>query len=287
MAQGVPRRDYLRGHRRMAARHGRMRRMNDFGSLLRDWRARRRRSQLDLALDAEVSQRHLSFVESGRARPSREMVLRLAERLEVPLRARNALLVAAGYAPEYAERGIDDPALRPAMEAVRLILDGHEPYPALAVDRHWHLVAANRVALRLMEGIAAALTAPPVNVVRLSLHPDGLAPRIVNLRAWRTHIVDRLRRDAAASGDAALAALAEEAARYPAGQDPPPGTAERERALIATPLRLRIPGGELSLIGTTTVFGTATDVMLSELTLETFFPADGESAAVLRAMAAA
>ncbi|CAH0296800.1 helix-turn-helix transcriptional regulator [Roseomonas sp. CECT 9278] len=260
--------------------------MNGFGPLLREWRARRRRSQLDLALEAEVSQRHLSYVESGRARPSREMVLRLAEHLAVPLRARNALLVAAGHAPEYAERAIDDPALRPAMEAVRLILDGHDPYPALAVDRHWTLVAANRVALRLMDGVAPALAAPPVNVLRLSLHPDGLAPRIVNLRAWKTHILDRLRRDADASGDPALLALIEELARYPAGPDPPPGVAERERALIATPLRLRVPGGELALIGTMTVFGTATDVLLSELSLETFFPADGETAAALRAMAA-
>jgi transcriptional regulator with XRE-family HTH domain len=264
-----------------------MRRMNEFGPLLREWRTRRRRSQLDLALEAEVSQRHLSFVESGRARPSREMVLRLAERLAVPLRARNALLVAAGHAPEYGERAIDDPALRPAMEAVRLILDGHEPCPALAVDRHWHLVAANRMALRLMGGVAPALASPPVNVLRLSLHPDGLAPRIANLRAWKTHLLDRLKRDAEASGDGALDALIEELARYPAGRDPPPGVADRERALIATPLRLRVPGGELALIGTTTVFGTATDVMLSEITLETFFPADGESAAALRAMAAA
>lgn len=261
--------------------------MNDFGPQLRAWRARRRLSQLDLALAAEISQRHLSFVESGRARPSREVVLRLAERLDLPLRARNALLVAAGHAPEYGERPIDHPALRPAMEAVRLILDGHEPYPALAVGRHWTLVAANRIAARLMDGVAPALATPPVNLLRLSLHPDGLAPRIANLRAWKTHILDRLRREAEATGDPVLGALLEEMGRYPAGEDPPPGRLERERALIATPLRLRVPGGELSLIGTMTVFGTATEVMLSELSLETFFPADGESAAALRAMAAA
>jgi transcriptional regulator with XRE-family HTH domain len=261
--------------------------MSEFGPMLREWRGRRRRSQLDLALAAEVSQRHLSFVESGRARPSREMVLRLAEHLAVPLRARNALLVAAGHAPEYGERPIDDPALRPAMEAMRLILDGHEPYPALAVDRHWTLVAANRVAMRLIDGVAPALVAPPVNMLRLSLHPDGLAPRIANLRAWKTHILDRLRREAAATGDAALGVLMEELARYPAGPDPAPGMAARESALIATPLRLRVPGGELALIGTMTVFGTATEVMLSELVLETFFPADAQTAAALRAMAAA
>lgn len=268
-------------------RPGRIGAMTDFGPLLKEWRQRRRISQLDLALEAEVSQRHLSFVESGRSRPSREMVLRLAERLAVPLRARNALLVAAGHAPEFGERGLEDPALAPAMEAVRLILDGHAPWPALAVDRHWNLVAANATAGRLMAGVAPALVAPPVNVLRLSLHPEGLAPRIANLRAWKTHVLDRLRRDAEASGDAGLEALMAEIARYPAGTDAPPGREDRARALIATPLRLRVPGGELSLIGTTTVFGTATEVMLAELTLETFFPADGESAAMLRAMAAA
>ncbi len=261
--------------------------MSDFGPLLRAWRQRRRLSQLDLALEAEVSQRHLSFVESGRARPSREMVLRLSERLAVPLRARNALLVAAGHAPEFGERALEDPALHPAMEAVRLILDGHAPWPALAVDRHWNLVAANGTAQRLMDGVDPSLLAPPVNVLRLSLHPQGLAPRIANLRAWKTHVLDRLRRDADVSGDADLPALMAEIARYPAGMDAPPGPADRARALIATPLRLRVPGGELSLVSATTVFGTATEVMLAELTLETFFPADGESAAMLRAMAAA
>jgi transcriptional regulator with XRE-family HTH domain len=258
-----------------------------FGTLLRQWRQRRRLSQLDLAMEAEVSQRHLSFVESGRSRPSREMVLRLAERLEVPLRERNLLLLAAGHAPEYGERGLEDVALGPAMEAVRQILSAHEPWPALAVDRHWRLVAANRIAGRLMEGVAPALVTPPVNVLRLSLHPEGLAPRIANLRAWKTHILDRLRRDAEASADPALLDLARELAGYPAGLDPPPGRAERERGMIATPLRLRLPAGELSLISATTVFGTATEVALAELTLETFFPADGETAAALRAMAAA
>jgi hypothetical protein len=215
------------------------------------------------------------------------MVLRLAERLSVPLRARNALLVAAGHAPEYAERRVDDPALTPAMEAVGMILSGHEPWPALAVDRHWTLLAANRMAMRLMEGIDAELVAPPVNVLRASLHPRGLAPRIVNLRAWKTHVMDRLKRDADASADPGLEALLAEVARYPGGPGAAPGAAERERGLIATPLRLRVPGGALALISTTTVFGTATDVTLAEITLETFFPADGETAAALRAMAAA
>jgi transcriptional regulator with XRE-family HTH domain len=257
-----------------------------FGPMLREWRLRRRLSQLGLATEAEVSQRHLSFVESGRARPSREMVMRLAEHLAVPLRARNALLVAAGHAPEFGERPLGDPALAPAMEAVGTILSAHEPWPALAVDRRWNLVAANRIAARLMEGVAPGLLAPPVNVLRLSLHPEGLAPRIANLRAWKTHVCDRLRREAEASADAGLLALLGEIARYPAGADAPPGRAERERAMVATPLRLRLPAGELALISTTTVFGTATEVTLAELTLETFFPADPASAAMLRAMAA-
>lgn len=261
--------------------------MTTIGPLLKEWRQRRHLSQLDLALDAGVSQRHLSFVESGRARPSREMVLRLAERLGVPLRARNALLVAAGHAPEYAERGIDDPALAPAMEAVRMILSGHDPWPALAVDRHWNLLAGNRMAMRLMDGVDPSLLGPPVNVLRASLHPGGLAPRIANLRAWKTHVMDRLKRDADASADPGLGALLAEIARYPGGSDAPPDAAERERGLIATPLRLRVPGGEFAFISTTTVFGTATDVTLAEITLETFFPADGETAAALRAMAAA
>ena len=260
--------------------------MTSIGPLLKEWRQRRRLSQLDLALDAEVSQRHLSFVESGRARPRRAMVLRLAERLTVPLRARNALLVAAGHAPEYAERGIGDPAFAPAMEAVRMILSAHEPWPALAIDRHWNLLAANTMAMRLMEGVDAVLLAPPANVLRASLHPRGLAPRIANLRAWKTHVMDRLKRDADASADPALEVLLAEIARYPGGSDPVPSPADREGGLIATPLRLRVPAGELAFISTTTVFGTATDVTLAEITLETFLPADGETAAALRAMAA-
>lgn len=257
-----------------------------FGPMLRDWRRRRRLSQLDLAAEAAVSQRHLSFVESGRARPSREMVLRLAEHLAVPLRERNLLLLAAGHAPEFGERPLEDPALGAAMEAVRAIIAAHEPWPALAVDRHWTLVAANRMAARLMAGASPALLAPPVNVLRLSLHPDGLAPRIANLRAWKTHVTDRLRRKAEASADPALLALLAELARYPEGLDAPPGWAERQRGMIAVPLRLRLPAGEIALLSITTVFGTATEVTLAELKLETFLPADPDSAAALRAMAA-
>lgn len=252
-----------------------------FGAQLREWRLRRRLSQLDLAGDAAVSTRHLSFVETGRSMPSREMVLRLADRLEVPLRERNRLLTAAGYAPMYAERPLDDPALRAARAAVELVLKGHEPYPALAVDRHWTLVSYNRAVLPLLAGAAPALLQPPLNVLRLSLHPDGLAPRIVNLAQWRAHLLARLRQQVAASADPTLAALAEELRAYPAPDD-----AELHDigdAGVVVPLVLRTAAGVLSFISTTTVFGTPVDVTLSELALETFFPADEATGAALRA----
>jgi transcriptional regulator with XRE-family HTH domain len=254
------------------------------GALLRDWRRRRRLSQLDLAAEAEVSQRHLSFVETGRSSPSREMILRLAEHLSVPLRDRSALLAAAGFAPRLVERGLDDPALAPARRAVELILTAHEPYPALAVDRRWTLVLANDAALRLMAGVSAALLRPPVNVLRLSLHPDGLAARIANFREWRAHVVARLARQIDASGDAALVDLLAELKTYP----PPPGARPhrppREDALggIAVPLELEVEGATLSLLSATTVFGTPVDVTLSELCVESFFPADAATAQALR-----
>src|SRR3954447_16376740 len=181
-----------------------------FGDYLRQWRQRRRLSQLDLAQEADISTRHLSFVETGRSLPSREMVLRLAERLDVPLRERNALLVAAGYAPMYRERRLDDPALSAARQAVELILKTHEPYPALAVDRHWNLLAGNAMLPHLMAGADPELLQGQVNVPRLSLHPKGLAPRIVNLGQWRNHLFERLRQQIHATGDSVLAALLEE-----------------------------------------------------------------------------
>lgn len=254
------------------------------GALLRTWRKRQRRSQLDLALDAEVSQRHLSFVESGRAAPSREMVLRLAEQLDVPIRERNALLLAAGYAPAFAERNLDDPAMTAARSAVELILHAHAPHPALAVDRHWRLLAANAAVAPLLVGIAeAALLTPPVNVMRLALHPRGLAPRIANFGQWRAHLLERLRRQVAASADPALAALLAELAAYDApaasaGSHPPGG--------ILVPLELDTEAGRLSLISTTTVFGTPSEVTLSELAIETFFPADPATAERLRRLTA-
>lgn len=249
------------------------------GDQLRGWRQLRRMSQLDLALEAEISTRHLSFVESGRSRPSREMVLRLADRLDVPLRARNALLLAAGHAPAYAERALDDPALAPAKRAIDSILKGHEPFPALAVDRHWTLVAANDPVPPLLAGVADALLDPPVNVLRLSLHPQGLAPRIVNLGEWRLHLLERLEEQCIASGDPTLAALRDELLTYPA---PPTEKAKRDFAGLIVPLVLDVEGQELSFLSTTTMFGTPVEVTLSELAIESFFPADEKTAAALR-----
>lgn len=252
-----------------------------FGDYLREWRQRRRLSQLDLAQDADISTRHLSFVETGRSLPSREMVMRLAERLDVPLRERNALLVAAGYAPMYRERALDDPALAPARAAVEMILKSHEPYPALAVDRHWNLVAMNRMVPHLMDGADPSLLQQPLNVLRLSLHPKGLAPRIANLVQWRAHVLERLRHQVQAAGDSVLATLLDELRSYPV----PEGCDERldgEMLGVVMPFRFRTPGGTLSFISTTTIFGTPIDVTLQELALETFFPADGATAQALR-----
>jgi transcriptional regulator with XRE-family HTH domain len=256
------------------------------GDQLRAWRQRRRMSQLDLALEAEVSTRHLSFVETGRAAPSREMVLRLAERLEVPLREQNLMLVAAGFAPVFAERRLDDPAMQPARAAIDQILAGHEPFPALAIDRHWTLVGANRAVMRLLDGAEPALLAPPVNVLRLSLHPQGLAPRIVNLQQWREHLLARLRRQAELSADAAIVALLAELRAYPAPGGRPWGPARpAAEAAPVIPLQLASPAGVLSFISTTMVFGTPVDITLSELAVESFFPADGITAGLLRMMA--
>jgi len=257
-----------------------------FGAHLRHWRQRRRLSQLDLAQEAEVSTRHLSCVETGRAAPSREMVLRLAERLEVPLRERNALLVAAGYAPMYRQRALDDPAMAAARRAVDLVLRGHEPFPALAIDRHWNLVAANRIVPLLLAGASPALLEPPINVLRLSLHPEGLAGRIANLAQWRAHLLERLAQQIATTGDAALQALHAELAAYPvaeAGRDGP--TVAGELSGVVVPFQLAMDGGGLlSFISTTTIFGTPVDVTLQELAVESFFPADAATAAALAAL---
>jgi len=256
------------------------------GDLLREWRQRRRMSQLDLALEASVSTRHLSFVESGRAQPSREMVLNLAERLEVPLRERNVLLVAAGFAPLFRERNLDDPALGSARKAVDLVLQGHEPYPALAVDRHWTMVAANTAVVRLVDGADPSLLAPPVNVLRLSLHPKGLSTRIANLCEWRAHLLERLRRQIEVSADPVLAGLVDELQGYPAPGSRRKAAGGAEFAGVVVPLQLATDAGSLSLFSTTTVFGTPVDVTLSELALECFYPADAATAEALRRLAA-
>ena len=250
-----------------------------FGEQLRDWRQRRRMSQLDLAAEAELSTRHLSFVETGRSKPSREVVLRLAEVLDLPLRNRNAMLLSAGYAPTYPERPFDDSALSSARDVVQRILDAHMPFPALAVDRHWQLLTNNAAVAALLVGIPAELLQPPVNVLRLSLHPQGLAPRIVNLAEWKRHVIDRLRHQIAQSADPVLEQLLEELRGYPAPASKFPASAE---AAIAVPMQLDSPVGRLSFLSTTTVFGTPVEVTLAELAIETFFPADSETAERLR-----
>ena len=248
------------------------------GPMLREWRERRRLSQMDLALDAGVSTRHLSFVETGRARPSREMVLTLAEQLEVPLRARNVLLLSAGYAPAFTERSLDDPALAGARRAIDLVLAGHEPYPALVFDRHWHIIAANAAVAPMLAGVDPQLTDGPVNILRLALHPQGLAPRIANLAQWRGHLLHNLRAQIEATADPVLAALEEEISAYPV-EDPGEAYAD-DMGGVAVPLRLRTgDGGLLTFITTSTVFGTPRDVTLAELALESFLPADAETAA--------
>jgi len=255
------------------------------GEHLRTWRQRRRLSQLDLALEANVSSKHLSFVETGRARPSRDMILHLAERLDIPLREQNILLVSAGYAAAFPERPLDDPALAVAREAVEVVLTGHEPYPALAVDRHWQLVAANAAVAPLLDGADPKLLAPPVNVLRLGLHPDGVASRIVNLAEWRAHLLMRLRQQIEVSADPVLAALYDELAGYPAPSvDPrrPPVRPDSAFGNVVVPLQLMSEHGTLSFFSTTTVFGTPIDVTLAELAIEAFFPADAATAEVLR-----
>lgn len=272
-----------------------MERQASVGRLLRDWRQRRRMSQLELAIEAEVSTRHLSFVETGRARPSRSLLLHLGDVLELPLRERNRMLAAGGFSPEYPEHHLSEPALASALDAVRRLLDAHDPYPALAVDRHWNLLLANPAAQRLMQGVAPELLHPRPNVLRLTLHPNGLASAIIDLDTWRSHLMARLRRLLAQTDDPELAALHDELLTYRQlpGEAPtdtgPPKTGSDPLASphpdIVLPLRLRSPVGELALFATITVFGTPTDITLSELAIESFFPADPETAERLRQLA--
>jgi transcriptional regulator with XRE-family HTH domain len=247
------------------------------GEQLRVWRSRRRLSQLDLALDAEISARHLSFLETGRSRPSRPMLMRLADRLDIPARDRNLLLVAAGFAPALPERSLDDPALAAARRAVDLVLKAHEPFPALAVDRHWQMVAANAGVAPLLAGVAPHLLESPVNVLRLSLHPEGVAPRIVNLGEWRAHIFQRLEAQVEASADRGLADLLAELRAYPGGT----ARAADRYGGVAVPLVIRAGEAELSFLSTTTMFGTPIDITLAELAIEAFLPADARTAEIL------
>ena len=257
------------------------------GDFLREWRQRRRLSQMYLALEAEISTRHLSFLETGRSQPSREMVLLLSEKLDMPLRERNIMLVSAGFAPVYSERSLDDPALASMRQAVDLVLRGHDPYPALAVDRHWSLVSANDALVSLIGDVDLALMRPPVNVLRLSIHPAGLARRIVNFTEWRNHLVARLHKQVDATGDARLAALIEELRAYPTPDAAARGPkSSHDYAGIVVPLQLMTGEGVLTLFSTTTIFGTPVDVTLSELAIEAFFPADEATSRALQANAA-
>src|ERR1700759_549600 len=270
------------------------------GEQLRGWRERRRVSQLDLSLQAGISARHLSFVETGRSKPSSGLILRLSEELDVPLRERNALLLAGGFAPTYPEHRLDAPPLSAVTEAMRQGITAHMPNPALAVDGHWELIDANDAVFRMVAGAAPALMDPPINVLRVSLHPDGMAPSIVNLAQWRQHVLFRLRRQADRSGDPFLQELHEELSGYPGdggaseasgvggasgigGADDFGGAGEA--ADVVLPMRLRMDGQELSFLSTTTVFGSPLDVTVAELAIEPFYPADAATAEPGRALA--
>ncbi|GAA0411973.1 helix-turn-helix transcriptional regulator [Streptomyces luteireticuli] len=253
------------------------------GTLLRTWRNRRRISQLELALRADSSARHISFVETGRSRPSQEMILRLADHLDIPVRERNALLVAAGYAPHYPERPLDDPAMGELHACLQRLLSAHEPCPALVVDGTYEVVAANRAVALLLDGIAEELLVPPMNAMRLTLHPRGMAPRIRNYGQWRAHLLHQMERQLAVLRSAPLRAVHEEVSAYPPPDVPGEGrTNDGPAAPFALPLVLEHGGRTLSFVSTVSTFNTPMDVTVSELALETFLPADPETAAYLR-----
>jgi transcriptional regulator with XRE-family HTH domain len=249
------------------------------GNLIREWRTRRSLSQMALASDSAVSTRYLSFIETGRARPSREMVLHLAEQLEVPLRERNRLLMAAGYAPVFPQRSLDDELMAPVREALDRFLEAHQPYPAAIVDGHWNLVAANEGIALMTQGVAPELLEPPANVFRIALHPDGMAPRILNFEEWSSHLISRVRRQAALTGDSEMTRLYEELSGYP-------GVSLEHVIEGSAPFllhRLKLADDELSFFSTVTTFGTATDITLAELSLEAFYPADERTKRALSA----
>jgi transcriptional regulator with XRE-family HTH domain len=255
------------------------------GNHLKTWRQRRRLSQLDLATEARISARHLSFVETGRSAPSREMILHLAEQLQIPMRERNVLLVAAGFAPSFPERSLDDPALSVVRGAIDIVLQGHKPYPAFAIDRHWNIIGSNDALPILYEGVAAELLVPPVNGLRLSLHPEGFAPSIANLAEWRSHLLHRLRQQIELTADPALLELQREVLGYPTAPTPDPAPSP-QHDWVVVPLRIRTRMGVLSFISTTMVFGTPVDITLSELAIETLLPADHDTVAIVRDLSA-
>ncbi|MEU6592482.1 helix-turn-helix transcriptional regulator [Streptomyces sp. NPDC046881] len=255
------------------------------GPLLRAWRERHRISQLELALRADSSARHISFVETGRSRPSEEMVLRLAEQLQVPVRERNALLLAAGYAPRYPETPLDDPALDGLRDGIERLIRGYEPYPALVVDAGYTVVAANRGIAMLLEGVPEELTAPAPNAMRLTLHPEGLAPRIRNLREWRGHLLAQMEREIALYRSDRLRALYEEVAAYPVPEEPPGTEPAEPAAYFALPLRIEHAGRTLSFVSSISTFNTPMDVTVAELAIETFLPADPATAKYLHTLA--
>lgn len=256
------------------------------GELLREWRTRRRRSQLDLALDVGVSTRHLSFVETGRSRPSAELVLALAHHLEVPLRERNALLLAAGYAPRFSHRSLDDPSMAEVRSSIRTLLDAHLPYPGVVVDRQWNVVSANEAAMLFVADLPPHVSEPRLNVYRMSLHPDGLAARTINFTEWAAHLVRQLRRTVVLTGDPDVEALLDEVVQYPnvAHLQPLIDLGAHDEPPLLVPFRFAGPTGDLSLFTTITTFGTPRDVTLDELAIELFYPADERTAERVRAL---
>jgi len=259
------------------------------GELLRDWRTRRRRSQMDLALDVGVSTRHLSFVETGRSRPSPELVLAIAHHLDVPLRERNGLLLAAGFAPRFSQMSLDEPAMEHVRASIQRMLDAHDPYPGAVIDRQWNVAMVNRAGLMLADGLPDHVLGPPLNVYRLCLHPDGLARRTTNFTDWATYLLEQLRRTIMLTGDPTLVALLDEVSEYPnvAQIAPMLGAVRGEDPPILVPFRLATPLGELSLFTTLTTFGTPLDVTIDELAIELFFPSDDRSDEMLHAMSLA
>lgn len=277
--------NYLQGNgskARSAVKLVNMTQTKPAGQVLREWRQRRRMTQLDLALEADISAKHLSFVETGRAQPSREMVLHLAEQLDIPLRERNGLLVAAGFAPVFSERSLSDPSLSKAKEAIELVLKGHEPFPAVAVDRHWNIVSANKPVGALISAASPEMLTQPINIMRLTLHPKGLAGSIVNFHEVRAHLLARLKRQVELSGDAGLADLLREVSSYPKPSRSVVPIREGNADDVVIKTIIDTAAGRLSLFSTMTIFGSPVDVTLSELAIESFFPADSETAAILR-----